>query len=74
MEREKGFDGKETILSATLSKFSDNANAETAAARRWVPSICAYTGARVNEITPLPGRDFILRDGIWMERIARRKR
>lgn len=70
-ERDKGFDGREaeTILSATLRKFSDQISAEMAAARRWVPWVCAYTGARVNEITPLTGRDLVLRDGIWMIRI-----
>lgn len=70
-EREKGFDAKEaaTILSATMRKASPNAAEETAAARRWVPWICAYTGARVNEITPLTGRDFIMRDDIPMIRI-----
>ena len=73
-ERDKGFDGKEaeTILSATLRKPSDKISVEMAAARRWVPWICAYTGARVNEITPLTRRDFVRRDGIWMIRIARR--
>jgi integrase len=71
LERDKGFDGKEaeTILSATLRKPSDKISVEMAAARRWVPWICAYTGARVNEITPLTLRDFVLRDGIWMIRI-----
>ncbi|WP_426437196.1 hypothetical protein [Bradyrhizobium genosp. P] len=70
-ERDKGFDGKEaeTILSATLRKPSDKISVEMAAARRWVPWICAYTGARVNEITPLTGRDFVRRDGIWMIRV-----
>ncbi|WFU80736.1 hypothetical protein QA645_41040 [Bradyrhizobium sp. CIAT3101] len=70
-EREKGFDAKEaaTILRATMRKASRNAAEETAAARRWVPWICAYTGARVNEITPLTGRDFITRDDIPMIRI-----
>ncbi|WP_375779094.1 hypothetical protein ACE103_08695 [Bradyrhizobium sp. ma5] len=42
---------------------------EMAAARRWIPWICAYTGARVNEITPLTGHDFFMRDGIPMIRI-----
>lgn len=71
VERDKGFDGKEaeTILSATLRKPSGKISVETAAARRWVPWICAYTGARVNEITPLSWRDFVRRDGIWMIRI-----
>jgi integrase len=70
-QRDKGFDGKEaeTILSATLRKPSSLISTEMAAARRWVPWICAYTGARVNEITPLTGRDFIVRDGIPMIRI-----
>jgi hypothetical protein len=47
-ERDKRFDGKEaeTILSATLRKPSDRISVEMAAARRWVPWTCAYTGAR----------------------------
>jgi len=70
-ERDKGLDGKEaeTILAATLRKFSDKISIEMGAARRWVPWICAYTGARVNEITPLTGRDFFTRDGIPMIRV-----
>jgi integrase len=70
-EREKGFDGKEaeTILAATLRPFSRLISIEMRAARRWVPWIAAYTGARVNEITPLVARDFVKRDGIWMIRI-----
>jgi integrase len=70
-EREKGFDGQEaeTILAATLRPFSHLTSIETKAARRWVPWIGAYTGARVNEITPLAASDFVKRDGIWMIRI-----
>jgi hypothetical protein len=68
-ERDKGFDGEEagTILSATLRKPSDKISVEMAAARRWVPWICAYTGARVNEITPLTGRDFVRSSGLSLE-------
>jgi integrase len=70
-ERDKGFTAEEaaTILKATLRKPSYKISVEMAAARRWIPWICAYTGARVNEITPLTGRDFVLRDGIPMLRI-----
>ncbi|MEC5293197.1 hypothetical protein, partial [Aurantimonas sp. C2-3-R2] len=32
--------------------------------RRWVPWICAYTGARVNEITQLRRQDIKQIDGI----------
>ena len=70
-EREKGFDGKEaeTILTATLQPFSHLISVEMKAARRWLPWIGAYTGARINELTPLIAADFIKRDGIWMIRI-----
>jgi integrase len=70
-EREKGFEMTEatTILAATLRPPSGKISVEMAAARRWVPWICAYSGARVNEITPLTGRDFIIRDGIPMMRV-----
>jgi integrase len=70
-EREKGFDGQEaeTILAATLRKYSAKISIEMASARRWVPWICAYSGARVNEVTPVTGRDFVQRDGIPMIRV-----
>ncbi|MET4091015.1 DUF6538 domain-containing protein [Bradyrhizobium sp. S3.5.5] len=51
----KGFSDQqaEKILTATLATFSHLTTVETRAARRWIPWICAYTGARVNEITSL---------------------
>ena len=51
----KGFSDAqaEKILTATLATFSHLTMPETRAARRWIPWICAYTGARVNEITSL---------------------
>jgi integrase len=70
-EREKGFDGSEAakILAATQGPFSHLISAEMKAARRWLPWIGAYTGARINELTPLVASDFVKRDGIWMIRI-----
>lgn len=70
-EREKGFDHDEAriILAATLRPFSDKISVEMGAARRWVPWLCAYTGARVNEITCLSPRDIIQCNGIAMIRI-----
>lgn len=51
----KGFTDTQAtaILAATLATPSHLTTPETRAARRWVPWICAYTGARVNEITSL---------------------
>jgi integrase len=40
------------------------------AARRWVPWLCAYTGARVGEITQLRGSDVIQQDGVDAIRIT----
>jgi integrase len=42
----------------------------TEAARRWVPWLCAYTGARVGEITQLRGIDVITQDGTPAIRIT----
>lgn len=51
----KGFSDVQAtkILTATCAAFSHLTTPETRAARRWVPWICAYTGARVNEVTSL---------------------
>lgn len=39
-------------------------------ANRWVPLICAFTGARVTEITQLRKRDVQQIDGMWVIRIT----
>ena len=57
----------EAILTATLATPSRLTTPEARAARRWVPWICAFTGARVNEITSLLPSD-VRHDpetGIW---------
>nr|WP_137828001.1 DUF6538 domain-containing protein [Methylobacterium sp. L1A1] len=54
-----------SILSATLRPQSAKLAPHFAAARRWVPWICAYTGARVNEITQLRRSDIQFENGIW---------
>ncbi len=46
------------ILSETLREPSGRESPEFKAAKRWIPWLCAYTGARVNEITQLRGQDF----------------
>jgi integrase len=61
----KGFTDADaaTILRATFAPRSKQMSVEMAAAHRWVPWICAYSGARVNEITSLRPQDFITKDG-----------
>jgi len=68
----RGFTDKEAkvILSAALAPMSKLMTKENAAARRWVPWLCAYTGARVNEITQLRSSDVLKVDGIDCIRIT----
>ncbi|API59464.1 hypothetical protein BSL82_09205 [Tardibacter chloracetimidivorans] len=70
--REKGLNDAEaqTILAATLTTPPKKLSNQRALARRWVPWICAYTGARVNEVTQLRAEDvFKVRD-VWVIRIT----
>jgi len=70
--REREFNEREQklILSATFAEPSRLISPEHAAARRWVPWLCAYGGARVNEMTQLRGQDIHEEDGVWVMRIT----
>lgn len=70
--RERGLtnDEAKTILAATLTPPPPRLSPERVLARRWVPWLCAYTGARVNEITQLRGKDVAEIDGIWTIKIT----
>jgi integrase len=65
--REKDFTRAEqrTILNAALLKPEGRLSETRGAALRWVPWLCAYTGARVNEMTQLRAEDVKQIDGIW---------
>jgi integrase len=58
-ERKRSFNDEEarTVLKASRSEHD--------ALRRWVPWICAYTGARVSEVCQLRAEDVLEHDGIW---------
>ena len=58
------------ILRASLLPATDAISDHLALARRWVPWLCAYTGARVNEVTQLRGNDITQIDGFWTIRIT----
>src|SRR5262245_29463537 len=57
-------DETKLILTASLA-FETIPERPFDAARRWVPWLCAYTGARVGEITQLRGKDVVKREGVW---------
>jgi integrase len=71
--RPKGFVEAEAhaILSAALHYVPGlQENARTAAAKRWVPWLCAFSGARVGEMGQLRRQD-LRRDGeLWVLRIT----
>lgn len=70
--RERDFTSLEanSILAASLVPSTTAITNHLALARRWVPWLCAYTGARVNEITQLRGEDIAQIDGLWTMRIT----
>jgi integrase len=56
----------ETILSATLEPAPGTLTPKHAAARCWVPWLCAHLGARTGEVVRLRGSDVRQVDGIWL--------
>ncbi|RDE09887.1 DUF6538 domain-containing protein [Pelagibacterium lacus] len=74
--RQKGFTEAEaiTILRATMTEPPPRTTSEYAGARRWVPWLCCYSGARVNELTQLRASDIVQVESggekIWIMRIS----
>jgi hypothetical protein len=66
----KAFSADEIRLILSSACAIKDTRRPTMAARRWVPWICAYTGARAGEITQMRGQDVVERDGISALRIT----
>lgn len=66
--REKGFTPAEAsaILTHALHHERGREAPKTFAAKRWVPWLCAYTGARVGEIVQLRKKDVRSESGHWI--------
>lgn len=69
-ERDLTDDEAAKILRATMGPQPVKLAEDHARARRWVPWLCAYTGARVGEITQLRAKDIQQEDGIWFIHIT----
>ena len=70
-EREFNEDECRTILRATLEPSPRRMDRHNADARRWVPWLCAYTGARPGEMTQLRAEDVKQhKDGFWIARLT----
>jgi integrase len=63
-DRKRGYSEEEA------SKLLASALAESDPVRRWVPWLCAYSGARVSEVCQLRREDVLQHDGIWCLRFA----
>lgn len=70
--RSKGFTDEEAeaILRAASSLPPSNDLPQTRAAKRWVPWLCAYTGARVGEVAQLRKEDVRKEGGQWVIHIS----
>jgi integrase len=68
LRSEAGFTNAEarTVLRAALRPQPEGLSPSHRRSRRWVPWICAYTGARVGEVAQLRKRDVQKRNGVWM--------
>lgn len=72
--RSQGFTDVEvkTILSAADRSVgsNDRRSLENKIAAKWVPWICAYSGARITEITQLRKQDVFQEHGVWLINIT----
>lgn len=66
--RSKGFTDEEAraLLLAALQHEPGKARVQTAAAKRWVPWLAAYTGARVGELAQLRKQDLRRQGEYWL--------
>lgn len=66
--RSKGFTDAEAqaLLQAALAYQPGKEHPKTAAAKRWIPWLCAFTGARLGEIGQLRRQDIQQIDGEWV--------
>ncbi len=64
----KGYTDEEAaiVLKGTFQEFSNLLPPDQHDARRWIPWVAAYTGARGGEIAQLRKADLHKRDGVWL--------
>lgn len=55
-----------TILRGTLKPQSDRMSDQMRGAFRWLPWLCAYSGARVGEIAQMRKQDIQRHDSVWL--------
>lgn len=68
-----GDDEVAAILEAARAARPNPRYPRAAASRRWTAWICAYTGARIQEVCWLKREDIEIKDGIWVIHFAKTK-
>ena len=65
---QKGFTEAEAkmVLAACLAVSGEGLAPDEARARRWLPWLCCYAGARVGEMAQLRKKDVTVEDGVWV--------
>ncbi|MGV8831572.1 MAG: DUF6538 domain-containing protein [Devosia sp.] len=65
---ERGYSDAEAriVLVATMSQFDGRLPGDQKRARRWLPWICMYSGARIGEAAQLRRSDFSIEEGVWV--------
>jgi integrase len=58
------YEHEQALVLRAATTVTDTSNPDEAA-RRWVPSLLAYSGARPQEITQLRGEDVERFEGVW---------
>ena len=63
--RQRAGEGRRSFDDNEAAQILNAAAQASEPVRRWVPWICAYTGARVSEVCQLRREDVVQIDGIW---------
>jgi integrase len=72
--RQKPGEGRRSFSDEEAALILRAALKERNAVRRWVPWLCAYSGARLSEVCQLRREDVLLLEGIWCLKVGPRSR
>ncbi len=67
--KSKPGEGRRSFTEAEAATVLSAAMQESEPVRRWVPWLCAFTGARVSEVCQLRVEDVVQLDGVWCLKI-----
>ncbi|MGY6705660.1 hypothetical protein [Roseinatronobacter sp.] len=69
-EANRAISEERTLRLSEAREILISARAENAPEKRWLPWMCAYSGARINEVAQLKPSDFFQVEGEWFYRLT----